>query len=103
MMDASPTGRTPGVADAALHATSLPVRTQLLVTAEDWPQRPALLTAIKERLAAEPQRASWYPGSDQKLAAFKRRFPQVGLCRLCPLVSGRWPRPPARPPVGWVA
>jgi aldehyde dehydrogenase (NAD(P)+) len=51
---------------------------EVLVTARDWPQRDAFLAVLRQRLGEEAQRAAWYPGSEQRMAAFRRGFPQVG-------------------------
>jgi len=42
---------------------------QVLVLPEAWPQRAAFLAALREALADLPERAPYYPGSDDRLAA----------------------------------
>jgi hypothetical protein len=47
---------------------------EIVVTAKDWPQRDAFLQALRERLDVEVQRWAYYPGSEQKYEAFRRKF-----------------------------
>jgi hypothetical protein len=47
----------------------------VLITDASWPQRPAFLAALSRCLERMAQRAHWYPGSAQRVAAFKQRFP----------------------------
>lgn len=39
------------------------IATKLVVTARSWPQREAFVGLVRQRLAAVPPRAAWYPGS----------------------------------------
>lgn len=48
---------------------------QIVITDASWPQRGAFLDALACCLDNLQQRAPWYPGSSERLAAFKQRFP----------------------------
>ncbi len=52
---------------------------RVIVTARGWPQRAALLDAIRARLAATPVRAAYYPGAAERFAAFAAIYPQAEL------------------------
>lgn len=47
------------------------------MTDASWPQRGAFLAALSRALDSMYCRAQWYPGSDQRRAAFQARFPQA--------------------------
>jgi hypothetical protein len=49
----------------------------VVVTDAEWPLRKNFLAALRRRLAAAPNRVSYYPGSGHKAAAFLRRFPDA--------------------------
>lgn len=50
---------------------------QVVITDASWPQRQAFLAALARCLDGMYCRAHWYPGSEQRRAAFKQRFPQA--------------------------
>jgi hypothetical protein len=52
---------------------------RLLVTAAGWPQRPALMEAIRRRLAEIPTRLAYYPGARERFAAFAEIHPEGEL------------------------
>lgn len=52
-------------------------RCQVLITDASWPQRDAFLAALSRCLDNMYCRALWYPGSEQRRAAFQARFPQA--------------------------
>ncbi|BDA42382.1 hypothetical protein COCOBI_03-2690 [Coccomyxa sp. Obi] len=52
-------------------------KAEILITDKDWPQREALVQAIRARLDREPRRVAWYPGSEKRAAAFKAAIPGV--------------------------
>lgn len=53
------------------------LKAELVVTDAGWPLRHKFLAALRRRLAAQPNRVAYYPGSDRKLAAFRQRFPDA--------------------------
>jgi hypothetical protein len=52
---------------------------QVVITDAAWPQREAFLAALCRCLDAMYCRAQWYPGSQQRRAAFQQRYPQARL------------------------
>jgi hypothetical protein len=52
---------------------------RVIVTHAGWPQREALLAALRERLANVPARKAWYPGAEQRFARFLRAHPEGEL------------------------
>jgi acyl-CoA reductase-like NAD-dependent aldehyde dehydrogenase len=50
---------------------------QVVLLSGDWAQRDAFLAALRVAYEAAPQRPSWYPGSDQKLAAAASDYPDA--------------------------
>ncbi|MGF1464829.1 MAG: aldehyde dehydrogenase family protein [Sandaracinaceae bacterium] len=48
---------------------------QVLVTAARWPQRETFLEMVEEELARTPPRLAYYPGAEQRYAAFLERYP----------------------------
>lgn len=53
------------------------LKAELVVTDRSWPQRTAFLDALRRKLAQNPNRVSYYPGSKKKVAAFKKKFPDA--------------------------
>ena len=49
---------------------------RLLIMQRDWPQRPAFLEAIRQRLAGVPTRAAYYPGAGERFDAFAAAHPE---------------------------
>ena len=47
------------------------IATQVMVLAEDWPQRGAFLDAVRRVLEAAPRRPAYYPGAEGRLEAFR--------------------------------
>mmetsp|Transcript_21429 Transcript_21429/g.59358 ORF Transcript_21429/g.59358 Transcript_21429/m.59358 type:complete len:591 (-) Transcript_21429:722-2494(-) len=47
---------------------------ELVVTAEDWPLRPAFLAALRKALDNASEKVPYYPGSEAKYARFRERF-----------------------------
>ena len=59
------------------------LKTEILVTDAEWPQRQQFVDAVKAKLAATPTRSGYYPGTAEKFKAFKARFPdaeELGKC-----------------------
>ena len=52
---------------------------RVIVTAEGWPQRGALLDLVRRRLAATPTRLAYYPGARERFAAFADVHPEAEL------------------------
>jgi acyl-CoA reductase-like NAD-dependent aldehyde dehydrogenase len=52
------------------------VTTRLIVTWAGWPQREAFLGALREVLAAVPPRHAYYPGAEERFAAFLAKHPE---------------------------
>ena len=50
---------------------------RVIVMARDWTQRAALMDRIKARLTALPPRLAYYPGSQERFAAFQAAYPQA--------------------------
>ncbi len=50
---------------------------RVIVTASGWPQRGALMDRIRRRLADEPPRLAYYPGSQARYEAFRAAYPQA--------------------------
>lgn len=50
---------------------------QVIITDASWPQREAFLSALTRCLDSMYYRAQWYPGSEQRRAAFQAQFPQA--------------------------
>jgi len=50
---------------------------RVIVTAAGWPQRDALMDRIRRRLADEPPRLAYYPGSHARYDAFRAAYPQA--------------------------
>ncbi|MDJ0337832.1 aldehyde dehydrogenase family protein [Cryobacterium sp. PH31-O1] len=48
---------------------------QVLVLSAAWPQKAAFLDAVEAALTAAPARASWYPGSDERMRAARAAYP----------------------------
>ena len=48
---------------------------QVVVLSSDWPQKAEFLAAVRSVLAAVPDRAAWYPGSDDRVAAACSVYP----------------------------
>jgi acyl-CoA reductase-like NAD-dependent aldehyde dehydrogenase len=48
---------------------------RVIVLAAAWPQRAALLDRIRRRLADEPPRLAYYPGSHARFEAFRAAYP----------------------------
>lgn len=47
--------------------------TKVILTAADWPQRPELLRELERVLAAQPPRAAYYPGAEERWERFTDR------------------------------
>jgi hypothetical protein len=52
------------------------VSTRLVVTWARWPQREAFLAALRKVFAAIPPRQAYYPGAEERFAAFMARHPE---------------------------
>jgi hypothetical protein len=52
------------------------VTTRVLVTWAGWPQRDAFLGALRKVLAAVPPRNAYYPGAEERYAAFLAKHPE---------------------------
>ena len=52
---------------------------RVVVTAAGWPQRAALMDAVRARLAALPPRLAFYPGARERFAAFREIHPEAEL------------------------
>ncbi|KAK9835218.1 hypothetical protein WJX81_006473 [Elliptochloris bilobata] len=52
-------------------------KAELLVTAAEWPLRDALVEAVRQRLAREPRRVAWYPGSEKRAQTFRSSLPGI--------------------------
>ncbi len=50
---------------------------RVIVLARDWPQRAALMDRVRARFAALPPRLAYYPGSQERFAAFQAAYPQA--------------------------
>ncbi|WP_418060749.1 aldehyde dehydrogenase family protein [Pimelobacter simplex] len=50
---------------------------QALILSSDWPQKDAFLTELRRIVEALPPRTSWYPGSEQKMAAAAAEYPEA--------------------------
>jgi len=50
--------------------------THVIVTHAGWPQREAFLAAVRRALAAVPRRHAFYPGTEQRRAAFLALHPE---------------------------
>ena len=50
---------------------------QVLVLAEDWPQRAAFLDALREVYGGLETRPAYYPGADDRMAAVDEAYPDV--------------------------
>jgi Aldehyde dehydrogenase family len=75
-------------ADLAFHAANLAtqlvynsgfncVTTRMVVTWAGWPQRDAFLAALRKVLAAIPPRQAYYPGAEERCAAFVAMHPEA--------------------------
>lgn len=53
------------------------LKAEIVVTWAGWDQRDAFLDALRRRLQDTPTRTAFYPGSDAKFAAFKKKFPSA--------------------------
>ncbi len=53
------------------------VTTHVVVTHAGWPQREAFLAAVRRALAAVPPRRAYYPGTEQRRAAFLALHPEA--------------------------
>ena len=53
------------------------VTTHVVVTHAGWPQRDTFLVALRRALAAVPPRLAYYPGTEQRLAAFLALHPEA--------------------------
>ena len=53
------------------------LKAEVVVTDAEWPLRGKFLEALRRRLAAAPNRVSFYPGSGHRAAAFLKRFPDA--------------------------
>jgi acyl-CoA reductase-like NAD-dependent aldehyde dehydrogenase len=53
------------------------VTTRVIVTHAGWPQREALLAALRRVLAALPPRLAYYPGSEKRLGTFLALHPEA--------------------------
>lgn len=51
------------------------IATQALIVSADWPQKDAFLAQLRDVLDTLPRRASWYPGTERKLAAATASYP----------------------------
>ena len=74
-------------ADLAFHAANVAtqlvynsgfncVTTRVIVTWAGWPQREAFLGALRKVLAAVPPRNAYYPGAEERYAAFLAKHPE---------------------------
>ncbi len=52
---------------------------RVIVTAEGWPQRTALMDLVRQRLAATPTRLAYYPGARERFATFADIHPEAEL------------------------
>jgi acyl-CoA reductase-like NAD-dependent aldehyde dehydrogenase len=52
---------------------------RVIVTAARWPQRAALMDRIGRRLAGQPPRLAFYPGSAERFGAFRAAYPSALL------------------------
>lgn len=50
---------------------------RVIVTAQRWPQRDALLDRVRRRLANLPTRLAYYPGAAERFAAFGQAHPEA--------------------------
>ena len=50
---------------------------QIVVLSSAWPQRAAFLEQLRVALNRTPDRAAWYPGSDQRVAAAAAAYPNA--------------------------
>ncbi|SDO37042.1 aldehyde dehydrogenase (NAD(P)+) [Nakamurella panacisegetis] len=50
---------------------------QVVVLSSDWPQRGEFLAQVRSALSRAPQRAAYYPGSDQRVAGAKSSYPSA--------------------------
>ena len=50
---------------------------KVIVTAQGWPQRAAFLAQVHQQLAQTPPRQAYYPGAEQRYAAFLDQYPQA--------------------------
>jgi len=55
------------------------VASQVLVVSEDWPQREEFVAAVERALADAPRRQPFYPGTEDRLAAFLDSNPSARL------------------------
>lgn len=63
---------------AKLNGGAVCGRPQTLVTSRHWPQRDAFLAALRTALRDEtPATGTYYPGSDEVVAAFKEQYPDA--------------------------
>jgi acyl-CoA reductase-like NAD-dependent aldehyde dehydrogenase len=53
------------------------VTTRVIVTWAGWPQREAFLAAVRKVLAAIPPRQAYYPGAQERFAAFVAMHPEA--------------------------
>ncbi|MEM8960212.1 MAG: aldehyde dehydrogenase family protein [Acidobacteriota bacterium] len=51
--------------------------TRVIVLHRDWPQRTELVDAIRRHLAKTPTRTAYYPGAEDRHAAFVREHPEA--------------------------
>jgi acyl-CoA reductase-like NAD-dependent aldehyde dehydrogenase len=74
-------------ADLAFHAANVAtqliynggfncVTSRVIVTWGGWPQRDAFLSALRKVLAATPPRQAYYPGAEDRYAAFLAKHPE---------------------------
>jgi hypothetical protein len=48
---------------------------QIVVLSSDWPQRDAFVAELRAALDRAPVRAAWYPGSDERVSAAAKSYP----------------------------
>lgn len=51
------------------------VASQIVVMANDWPQRAALVAAIRQVMSELPRRAPYYPGTSERMDAVRAAYP----------------------------
>ncbi len=50
------------------------IASQVAVLPANWPQTPALITAIRDAINRAPDRPSYYPGAQQRIHKFRNRY-----------------------------
>lgn len=53
------------------------VAAQVLVVSSDWDRKDEFIAAVHDAIAQAPARASWYPGSDDRIAAAVESYPDA--------------------------